>query len=430
MVPRSSCCGINLALLLCGLWLYPALAAAGNNHPIVLVHGFTGWGPDEMGGFNYWGGKNSIARMLTTAGKPTYTGVVGPVSSNWDRACELYAYIKGGRVDYGAAHAARFQHARYGRTFPGLLRDWGESTQHARIHLVGHSQGGQTARVLTSLLANGDEHERRATMPEDLNPLFQGGREWVHSVTTLSTPHDGSTLATILAGEADHLLGWLLALASYLGHHYREAPSYDFKLDQWQLAQGENESDQQFRQRLQKSNLWRQDDIATWDLRPAGAKQLNARYPAVGSTYYFSWATQDSVPAPGGRRFVPAVGMNLVLMSTSLAIGEYLDPEPGPGLPAFDQFWWPNDGVVNTLSMSGPRIGSTDHIINMSEGQAWAGFMPGVWYFMGVLQGWDHLDIIGQQTRLDVRSFYLQLAALLASLPEKPVSGTPVLPSP
>ena len=31
MVPRSSCCGINLALLLCGLWLYPALAAAGNN---------------------------------------------------------------------------------------------------------------------------------------------------------------------------------------------------------------------------------------------------------------------------------------------------------------------------------------------------------------------------------------------------------------
>src|SRR5210317_632181 len=27
-----------------------------NRYPIVLLHGFTGWGRDEMAGFKYWGG--------------------------------------------------------------------------------------------------------------------------------------------------------------------------------------------------------------------------------------------------------------------------------------------------------------------------------------------------------------------------------------
>jgi triacylglycerol esterase/lipase EstA (alpha/beta hydrolase family) len=27
-----------------------------NNYPIVLVHGFAGWGPEEIMGYNYWGG--------------------------------------------------------------------------------------------------------------------------------------------------------------------------------------------------------------------------------------------------------------------------------------------------------------------------------------------------------------------------------------
>ena len=33
-----------------------SILEAKNNYPIVLIHGFIGWGPEEMGGYNYWGG--------------------------------------------------------------------------------------------------------------------------------------------------------------------------------------------------------------------------------------------------------------------------------------------------------------------------------------------------------------------------------------
>ena len=101
-------------ILVALVMLLPAalVAAPGNRYPIVLVHGFTGWGPGEMGNIHYWGGHDSLTAILSAAGYPAYEGVVGPLASNWDRACELYAYIKGGRVDYGAAHAERHQHVQ------------------------------------------------------------------------------------------------------------------------------------------------------------------------------------------------------------------------------------------------------------------------------------------------------------------------------
>ena len=47
---------------------------------------------------------------------------VGAFSSNYDRAVELYHYIKGGKVDYGAAHAAKTGHDRYGKVYQGLCQ--------------------------------------------------------------------------------------------------------------------------------------------------------------------------------------------------------------------------------------------------------------------------------------------------------------------
>lgn len=148
-------------LILLLLLIVAPLAGAGNDgnrYPLALVHGFMGWGRDELLGFKYWGGFGDVQETLNRNGYRAYTGVVGPFASNWDRACELYAQLKGGTVDYGQAHAAAHGHARYGRTFPGLYPDWGtldERGQLRKVHLIGHSQGGQTVRVLTTLLEQG-----------------------------------------------------------------------------------------------------------------------------------------------------------------------------------------------------------------------------------------------------------------------------------
>nr|WP_185598574.1 hypothetical protein [Listeria booriae] len=83
------------------------MAASQNDYPIVLVHGLAGWDRNEALGFKYWGGLYDIQEILKQKGYPTMTAAVGPFASNWDRTAELYAYIMGGTVDYGAAHAAK-----------------------------------------------------------------------------------------------------------------------------------------------------------------------------------------------------------------------------------------------------------------------------------------------------------------------------------
>ena len=65
------------------------LIIAQNKYPIILVHGFMGWGREEMGNYRYWGGKDDFEQYLKNEGYTVYTASVGPVSSNWDRAVEL-----------------------------------------------------------------------------------------------------------------------------------------------------------------------------------------------------------------------------------------------------------------------------------------------------------------------------------------------------
>ena len=42
------------------------------------------------------------------------------------------------------------------------------------MHLVGHSMGGETIRMLAQLLENGDADERNASRGGDISPLFTG----------------------------------------------------------------------------------------------------------------------------------------------------------------------------------------------------------------------------------------------------------------
>ena len=98
-----------------------------NNDPIILVHGFNGFTDDINPSVltHYWGGdKMNIRQDLEENGYEAYEASISAFGSNYDRAVELYYYIKGGRVDYGAAHAAKYGHERYGKTYEGVYKDW------------------------------------------------------------------------------------------------------------------------------------------------------------------------------------------------------------------------------------------------------------------------------------------------------------------
>ena len=66
----------------------------------------------------------NIRQDLEENGYKAYEASISAFGSNYDRAVELYYYIKGGRVDYGAAHAAKYGHERYGKTYEGIYKDW------------------------------------------------------------------------------------------------------------------------------------------------------------------------------------------------------------------------------------------------------------------------------------------------------------------
>ena len=79
-----------------------------NDHPIILLHGFLGWGREEMSEYYYWGGEMDLQSELINAGYDVHTVSVGPISPNWDRAIEAFYQIKGGQVDYGNEKAQNY----------------------------------------------------------------------------------------------------------------------------------------------------------------------------------------------------------------------------------------------------------------------------------------------------------------------------------
>ena len=97
-------------------------------------------------------------------------------------------------MDYGAANAAEYGHARYGATYDKpLIAGWSASK---KINLVGHSFGGATIRLFLDILADGSAEEQAAAKADgtEVSPFFEGGKaDWVYSLTTLAAPHNGTT---------------------------------------------------------------------------------------------------------------------------------------------------------------------------------------------------------------------------------------------
>ncbi|KAB8033544.1 esterase/lipase family protein [Fluviispira multicolorata] len=378
---------------------------ATNRDPLVLVHGFSGWGRHELLGYKYWGGFNDLQEDLKVYNGKVFTASVGKFSSNYDRAVDLYAQIKGGCADYGEAHAKRFKHARFGRCYPEPL--YPEWDQNHKIHLLGHSQGGQTIRVLLNLLREGYKEEMLVSST-DVAELFRGNNSWVTSITTVSTPNNGTSLthlADVFLPTSQFLITSMAAIASALGVE----PFLDFKLEQWNLVKGKNESIPAFLKRAYQSYIWNTNDISKWDLSPEGAHIFNTSDKEYDDTYYFSYSTQSTainIPFTNCQ-----ISILTFLSFPANAIGCFTHKYPGK--IEINEKWLANDGVVNTISMASP--------FNKKRVFYDGTVQKGIWNDMGIKHGWDHLEIIGAvpnpiKPYWKIKEFYEQHLNLLHSL--------------
>ena len=321
---------------------------ANNNYPIILIHGFIGWGSEEMGGYNYWGGNYDYVEYLDSLGYEVYNVSVGPISSNWDCAVEAYYQIKGGQVDYGNRHSTQYGIIQKpaGKKWPGLYPEW--DADHP-IHIIGHSMGGQTARRLQYLLENKLYLDSARTIPESSDLLGQKHHAWIRSITTMSSPHNGTTLSDIVTKSAPFLQDFI-GLAAVIGNRF-----YSFDLEQWAFKRNDKESWSRYFTRIKGHPAWGTRNFCSWDLSIEGARQLNTLAVANKNIFYFSFATSNTHLDSLSGKHVPNKDMTLILRPNARAMGKQIDYWADS--TSTDSTWFENDGIVNTISMIGPTTG-------------------------------------------------------------------------
>ncbi|KAI8613972.1 Alpha/Beta hydrolase protein [Chytriomyces sp. MP71] len=413
----------------------------GNSYPTVFLSGLFGWAEDTpiLGIWNYWGGVTQ--NILLPLRKQGYTIVapgIGPLSSNWERACEAFAALTGDVTDYGIARSERFGHARWGRNYTGhaLLPQFADNfiyTGHelppTKINLVGYSLGGPTARTLTHLLTFGSDEEMQACEDTGLacSPLFWTNKTttYVNSVFALSGVHQGSILADFLQAHdaAMEFVKDVFALLVGTNNYNASLSLVDLQLDHWNMTRSGTELFPAFLDRLSRSPWFRSQSTGLFDLTVANqAHELLAFVRNSPDTNYFSVAGRTTYDFAG--RTMSELSTLFPLMAGARIIATY----GCDGFPADvdTRDWRQSDGMVAIASSRGPQEGFRAFPMDMKAGKVedlvpdllFGPPLRGVYNYVGEMTGTDHSAFVGWgDIRPGLRDdFYTNVLRVLAAV--------------
>lgn len=389
-----------------------------SHYPVVLVHGFMGWGEQDAQDSSrpYWG--FNLVDHLKSEGYEVYHPSLGPFAGAWDRACELWAYLYGGTVDYGKVHSEKCRHKRYGRTYSkGAIADLGTTKAHKKIELLGHSFGGPTVKEFVELLSNGSAEEREGTDPSDLSPLFKGGHgDIIHTVTTLDGVNNGTTLADIVSPAFPSIVRAMLLVTMIMKDENLETQTMDLGNEQFGLGDYPELEKQitlhspfDTEKGIEAYANDTMDNIAT-EMTIDFCQEENEKQGVNPHIYYFA---QRSCATKQGEDGKP---VPLDFMSTTCRIPATLMcremPTDRVKSVKLDDSWWPNDGYVNVIGQSAP-------LNQPSKDGTWeTKFQPGVWYNMPILAA-DHVFWMGMSgTQKDLWAIFDQMLDQYRQLPD------------
>ena len=423
---------IALAVAIGSFLLFGPKVIKGSDFPTVFVHGYTGWGHYDIHNEDiaYFGlTTGSLEDALNKKGYDVHMASVGPLSSAWDRACELYAQLTGTRVDYGAAHARKYGHERYGEDFSSepLLGDYEWSSKH-KVNLLGHSFGGITIRLMEDLLADGAPEEVAACAEDgtEVSPLFTGGHgDWVFSITIMAAPSNGSTATYLSSG------GSSTSSAA-------ENPNYQAHLGHFGIQSDGTQRESVVAQAISASGFYSHNDNALADMRVERATDLNAgieMQPEVFYLSYYGCRTQED-PATGNQ--VPTENMLTYLRDIAAAMGRFTGTTPSSYTDGYGDYavtvpvvpqtmgpeWQANDGMVNVYSARVPYHMNEqgEQIFDAStEYEDGMVIVPGQWVVMPELD-YDHMSMIGgifNEKGASLRQFYYGIMDQIWSLKRK-----------
>ncbi|KAJ6807384.1 uncharacterized protein M6B38_397360 [Iris pallida] len=361
--------------------------------PIVLVHGIFGFGKGRLGRLSYFGGAEKRDERVLVPD-------LGSLTSIHDRARELFYYLKGGQVDYGEEHSRIYGHSRFGRIYEhGHYPEW---DVHHAVHFVGHSTGAQVIRVLQQMLAD-KRFEGHDNTSED----------WVLSVTSLSGSFNGTTRAYLDGMQPEDgrsMKSICLLQLCRLGVIFYEwfdsswlKNYYNFGFDHFEMGWKKTGILGLADLLLGNGGPFASGDWILPDLTIQGSLKLNSNLHTFPNTFYFSYATKRTRKFFGFTVPSGVLGIHPMLFIRILQMSQWRHPRGAP-LPCEDyrdEDWEDNDGALNTISMTHPRL-PTEHpnhfVVDDSECHP---LRPGIWYYQ-IVQG-DHILFIVNRERAGIQ---------------------------